>query len=96
MVFGGISDCGKKNPLVVIPQGVKVNKEAYIGMMEDHIKPWIDTEKWENGYTWMQDGAPAHTANLTQRWLHDNLEDFWPKEMWPPSSPDLNPMDFSM
>ena len=21
---------------------------------------------------------------------------FWPKEMWPPCSPDLNPMDFSI
>ena len=23
-------------------------------------------------------------------------EGFWPKELWPPSSPDCNPMDFSV
>ena len=24
------------------------------------------------------------------------MVDFWPKELWPPSSPDLNPMDFAI
>ena len=69
MVFGGVTDCGKKTPLVVIPQGVKVNKEAYIDMLETKIKPWIKRQTWKNGYTWQQDGAPAHTAHLSQRWL---------------------------
>ena len=26
--------------------------------------------------------------------LCEKIEQFWPKELWPPSYPDLNPMDF--
>jgi hypothetical protein len=43
-----------------------------------------------------QDGAPAHTSNRTQKWLADNVAQFWDKSMWPPSSPDLNPLDYSV
>ena len=44
----------------------------------------------------MQDGAPAHTSNKTQAYLRENFDEFWSKEKWPPSSPDANPMDFSV
>ena len=33
---------------------------------------------------------------MTQEWLHDNFERFWPKHFWPLSSPALNVMDFSI
>ena len=36
-------------------------------------------------------------------WVRANFKEdkdanlkYWPKEMWPPSSPDLNPLDFSI
>ena len=29
-----------------------------------------------------------------QNWCKNNLPDFWPKDIWPPSSPDLNPLDY--
>ena len=41
----------------------------------------------------MQDGAPAHTARVTQQWCRDNLRSFWAKEEWPGNSPDLNPIE---
>jgi hypothetical protein len=44
----------------------------------------------------MQDGAPCHTSRKTQKWLEDNGVKFWAKEIWPPNSPDLNPLDFSI
>ena len=31
---------------------------------------------------------------MTQTWLDSNLPDFWGKEVWPPSSPDCNPLDY--
>ena len=43
-----------------------------------------------------QDGAPAHTSNSTQGCLRENIPDFIRKEEWPPYSPYLNPMDYSM
>ena len=45
--------------------------------------------------TWifMQDGAGAHTADRTQRWLANSSYHFWDKSMWPGKSPDLNPIE---
>ena len=45
-------------------------------------------------FLFQQDGAPAHTSRRAQDWLRSNVSDFLAKEEWPPSSPDLNPMDF--
>ena len=38
----------------------------------------------------MQDGAPGHTAIMTQRWFQSNVNSFWMKDQWPGNSPDLN------
>jgi len=46
------------------------------------------------GYIFQQDGAPAHTARLTQDWLKTNCTDFIARDEWPPNSPDLNPLDY--
>ena len=45
-------------------------------------------------YIFQQDDAPSHTPKKTQKWCQDHLPGFWSKEVWPPSSPDLNLMDF--
>ena len=47
-------------------------------------------------WTFQQDGATSHTANVIQNWCRDHIPIFWSKEMWSPSFPDLNPMDFSV
>ncbi len=39
---------------------------------------------------------PAHTSLLVKNWCSDNLDMLWSKEMWPPSSPNLNPLDYYM
>ena len=98
MVWAAVSDCGKKSPLVFIEKGVKINTEVYLQMLENKVLPWLNENQWENGWVFQQDGAPSHTSNQTQQWCRDNfgLDSFWPKEMWPPCSPDLNPMDFSI
>ena len=44
--------------------------------------------------TFQQDGAPCHTAKMTQKWYQANLSGFIPKDCWPPVSPDLNPLDY--
>ncbi|KAI6648521.1 hypothetical protein LOD99_8153 [Oopsacas minuta] len=47
-------------------------------------------------FVFQQDGAPAHTANTTQDWMKHNTPNFIHKDEWPPYSPDLNPMDYSV
>ncbi|KAI6659436.1 hypothetical protein LOD99_10784 [Oopsacas minuta] len=47
-------------------------------------------------FVFQRDDAPAHTAITTQDWLEGKPPDFIRKEEWPPYSPDLNPMDYSL
>src|SRR5580692_151719 len=47
-----------------------------------------------DGYTFQQDGAPAHTSRETQDWLEQHTPDFIKKDEWPPNPPDMKPLDF--
>jgi hypothetical protein len=49
-----------------------------------------------NEFTFQQDGATAHTDHHTQKWCEDYFLDLWPASRWPPNSPDLNPLDYSI
>src|SRR6218665_2557631 len=46
------------------------------------------------GFIFQQDGTPAHTARVTQEWLHANCPEIIEKDRWPPNSPDLNPLGY--
>ena len=96
MVLGVVGSDGKKCPIVFIDQNEKVNGEKYIQVMKDHVIPWIKANYPRDSYVWQQDGAPAHTAIRTQQILQKELDDVWTKDFWPPSSPDLNPLDYSI
>ena len=97
MMFGLICSDGEKMPPVFIDSGIRMDSKKYIGILEDHVKPWIESTYGPGvAYVFQQDGAPCHTSKLTQTWLAENLQNFWAKEIWPPSSPDLNPLDFSI
>ncbi len=41
MVWAGMMSDGNKTPLVLMPEGVEINKEVYITMLKDHVLPWI-------------------------------------------------------
>ena len=74
--------------------GQRINAEVYLNVLETVIKPWITQVAAGRPYVFQQDGAPAHTSNPVQSWLHNNVPEFWPKDLWPPYSPDLNPLDY--
>ena len=96
MVWAGISTKGR-NPLVFVPVGAKINSSTYQKLiLEPVAKDLSKTMFNKEPFLFQQDGAPAHTSNISQNWLRENIPDFITKEDWPPSSPDLNPMDFSI
>jgi len=65
MVWAGIT-ASNKTPLVFVPPGVKVNKDFYIKhILEDVVTPWAKKKFGKKHWTFMQDGAPAHTARAT-------------------------------
>jgi len=43
-----------------------------------------------------QDGAPPHTAKDTKNYLRSENVSFIEPQMWPPNSPDLNPVDYAV
>ena len=95
MVWAAISQTWK-SPLIFVPQGAKVNTKAYI---ETILTPALQAAKKhfkDKPFIFQQHGAPSHTSKKTQKWCQDHFPGFWSKEAWPPSSPDLNPMDFSV
>lgn len=96
MVLGAVCSDGRKSPLVFVPSGARLNAAAYQQLLATHIVPWLAQQYPGGDYVWQQDGAPAHTAATTRRFLTEAMAEFWTPEMWPPSSPDLNPLDFSV
>ena len=73
-----------------------INQHNYNEILESKVFPWVNSKYAGAPYTFQQDGAPAHTADLVQQFCKTEFFNFWDKSMWPPSSPDLNPMDFSV
>ena len=47
-------------------------------------------------YVFQQDGVPAHRARDIVTMPQRETPEFIPPEMWPPNSPDLNPVDYSI
>ena len=82
-------------PLVFIKGGKKIDSLEYIHILEKKVKPCIKANYTPDiKVVFQKDGAPARTAKKTQEWLKENIPDFWPKDLWPPNSPDLNLMEF--
>ena len=96
MVWARICSTGKR-PLVFVDEGVKINKEVYIErILCIHVEPWARAHFGQRSWIFQQDSAPAHKARDTQQWLQQHFPGFITSQEWPPYSPDLNPMDYSV
>ena len=85
-----------KSPLTFIKQGTKPNINVYIEDISIPASQAIKKHFENKNFTFQQDNAPSHTSRKTQAWCRANFPNFWIKEMWPPASPDLNPLDFNI
>ncbi|CAF2094995.1 unnamed protein product, partial [Rotaria magnacalcarata] len=93
MVWLGVCSKGV-TPLVILDKGT-FDHERYI----KEILPVAlkhGNKVFSDDWTYQQDGATPHTHNLTQEWCQQNLPQFLDKNHWPPNSPDLNPLDYSI
>uniref|UniRef100_A0A8R1EIB9 Tc1-like transposase DDE domain-containing protein n=1 Tax=Caenorhabditis japonica TaxID=281687 RepID=A0A8R1EIB9_CAEJA len=96
MVWAGITATGK-TPLVFIERNVKINSEVYQKIvLMDNLLPLV-TQHFAGGpFILQQDWAPSHGSRSTLAVLEAHFPGFLDKNLWPASSPDLNPMDFSV
>ena len=94
MVSVGVSKLGKTS-IYFVDLKEKVDWQYYRNKILKKMIPKMDRLAAGKQYLFMQDGARAHTAGETIELLksQDHLQPLLP-EMWPPNSPDLNPVDF--
>lgn len=95
MVSVGVSALGCTQ-LVFIEPGVKVNGAYYRDdLLAQHLLPAI-REISGDFFIFQQDSAPAHRAKETVQFLSNATPDFITPLLWPPNSPDLNPVDYKV
>ena len=93
MVWLGVCSEGV-TPLVILDNGT-VNHQRYI----DEVLPVAlkyGNNVFGDDWTFQQDGAKPHTHKLSQKWCNDHFPGLIDKDHWPPNSPDLNPLDYSI
>lgn len=94
MVFGCVSSEGDVMPPHFFREGLRLNSDGYVELLNTVVKPWITRVANGRPFVWQQDSAPCHTSRKSQKWLAENFYDFASPNVWPPNSPDLNPMDY--
>ena len=61
----------------------------------DHDDFWYKFCVMRRGYVYgCTNSVPSHKDMTTQDWMSENLHDHITLNIWPPSSPDLNPLDY--
>lgn len=94
MMLGIVGSDGKAFPPVWIQE--TLSTPQYKSILSRKVFPILNATYGVGNWVWTQDGAPCHTSNATQKYLEAKLgsKGFWSKELWPPNSPNLNPLDY--
>ena len=79
----------------MVPTWLQANRCCLQSVHVTKILPWARKITRNATYVFQQDGCPAHNAKIVLEWLGSNMN-FWPMDFWPPQSPDLNPLDYSV
>jgi hypothetical protein len=96
MVWAAVSK-SPKGPLIFVDNGVKINAVNCISdILENGLLPWTQRHYGDCSFIFQKDSAPAHRVKVTQNWLRIHVPDFITSLEWPPYSPDINPLDFSL
>ncbi|EYB97976.1 hypothetical protein Y032_0135g1925 [Ancylostoma ceylanicum] len=88
MVWGAITSDGKSRLVFE-----KIYMEE---ILKKELIPWTRRHFGNRPFRFQQDGAPSHTAKDVQQLLQQEMSDFIKSDEWPPSSPDLNPLDYAV
>ena len=94
MVFGVVSSEGHIMPPHIFEVGLKVNTKVYLDVLKSVVIPWCNQVAGGRPWVWQQDSVSTHKSKETQAWLQKEFYDFVIISHWPPSSPDLNLLDY--
>ena len=82
-------------PPLWLDKGAKVDSGVYIENLKK-VKAWLQETLGDRPYVFQQDGAPSHTSEETIAWMDAHFPAYWAPDMWPPYSPDCNPLDYNI
>ena len=85
-----------KSSNIFVASGIKVNQHVYKKFLEETLIPEMKKLSGRKGYIFQQDGATSHTATMVIDYLEIKVPELLPPDFWPPSSPDLNPLDYGL
>ncbi len=74
----------------------RLNGKTYYETLLPFYKEEGDRLFGHQKWGFQQDEASCHTDRRAQSWCKNNFEFFIPKDKWPPNSPELNPLDYSL
>jgi len=83
MMLDVVASDGKRTPPIWFPASTWVGKKEYLEVMESKVKLWLDATYPASNYMWQQDGALSHTSKKMQKWMKENLANFWNSKVWP-------------
>jgi len=96
MVSVGVSRMGKTR-VVFIDPGAKVNSSYYCNVvLEEGLLPDVRAICRHYRWTLQQNGVQAHIARTTMDCVKKRAISFIEPHMWPPNSPDINPVDYAI
>ena len=94
MVSAGISWYGTTKPVFANENAIEVNKVNFCKHLKRQfpaIEKLVKPDRW----MFVQDSALSRRSNLVQDFLEKSLKHRFVKCVeWPPSSPDVNPLDY--
>jgi len=95
MVSVGVSKLGRTRPIFGDPN-IKINGAYYRHvLLKQEMLPDIRAISGDF-FIFQQDNAPAHRASETVALLQREVPAFIAPNLWPPNSPDLNPVDYKV
>ena len=94
MVFGVVSSEGHMMPPHIFEVGLKINTKVYLDVLKSVVITWCNQVAGGRPWELQQDSTPAHKSKEIRAWLQKECYDFVLSSHWPPSSPDLYPLDY--
>ncbi|XP_036355742.1 uncharacterized protein LOC118761705 [Octopus sinensis] len=91
MVLGCGSSEGDMVPPNIFNQSRSHNSDGYVKLLETVVKLWLEKFAAGRSYVWLQDSAPCHPTEKSQKWLSENVYDLTSPNFWPSNSPDCYP-----
>jgi len=81
----------------VLEPGVKINGTYYRDVvLRQMLLPDIRAAAGSEFFVFQQESAPSHRAKVRVALLSQETPDFIPPALWPPNSPDLNSVDYTV